>query len=124
MKFLLHGPSLISNLVNILLLLSHPLNIHIMTSTSPILLILGFGPNVGQHVMQSFAAKGYKIALSSRKSKEEDSTKDQAHIPSDLSNPSSVIDLFSKVKERLGLPSVVVYNGTPYLKTCPNLLLT
>ena len=79
-------------------------------SSSPVILILGAGPNIGQHVAQAFAAKGYKIALTSRKAKDE-STGEQLNISSDLSDPKSVVDVFSKVKETLGLPSVVVYNG-------------
>lgn len=80
-------------------------------STSPIILILGAGPNIGQHVARAFAAKSYKVALASRKIKEEDSTTDQVNISSDLSDPESVIGVFAKVKTLLGLPSVVVYNG-------------
>ena len=80
-------------------------------SSSPVLLILGAGSNVGQSVAQAFAAKGYKIALVSRSLKEEESTQDQLNISADLSDPDSIIQIFSKVKESLGLPSVVVYNG-------------
>jgi len=87
-----------------------------MSTTSPILLILGSGPNVGHHVIRAFAAKGNKVALASRRLKEEDSTADQIYITSDLSDPDSVINVFSKVKELLGLPSVVVYNGKNDLK--------
>lgn len=82
-----------------------------MSSTTPIALILGSGPNVGRSVAQALAAKGYKIAVASRKLKEGDSIKDQVHIASDLSDPNSVVNVFSKVKELLGIPSVVVYNG-------------
>ena len=83
-----------------------------MSSTSPILLILGSGPNIGKHVARAFAAKGYKVALASRKPNEESSTADQVHISSDLSDPNSVPGVFAKVKETLGgPPSVVVYNG-------------
>lgn len=80
-------------------------------STSPILLILGAGSNVGQSVAKEFASKGYRVALAARRLKEEDSTSQELHIPADLSNPSSVAEIFSKVKEKLGVPSVVVYNG-------------
>ena len=85
-----------------------------MSSPSPIILILGSGANIGHHVARAFAAKGYKVALTSRKQKEangEDS-KNQIHIASDLSDPESVAGVFSKVKSQLGHPpSVVVYNG-------------
>lgn len=82
-----------------------------MASTSPVLLILGSGANVGQHVSRAFAAKGYKVALASRSQKEEDSSKDQYNVSCDLSDPGSIVGVFSKVKAALGLPSVVVYNG-------------
>ncbi|KAI9656896.1 MAG: hypothetical protein M1821_003535 [Bathelium mastoideum] len=100
-----------------------------MSSTSPVILILGSGPNVGQNVAQAFAAKGYKVALASRKLKEEESTAEQVNISSDLSDPKSVIEVFSKVKASLGLPSVVVYNGKsvsryskPLLRNLANIL--
>jgi NAD(P)-dependent dehydrogenase (short-subunit alcohol dehydrogenase family) len=82
-----------------------------MASTSPVILILGSGPNIGQHVASAFAAKGYKVALASRSHKEEDGNADQVHISADLSDPRSVKGIFSKVEVSLGLPSVVVYNG-------------
>ncbi|KAL9058635.1 MAG: hypothetical protein Q9162_001642 [Coniocarpon cinnabarinum] len=82
-----------------------------MASTSPILLILGAGSNVGQHVAQAFAAKGYRIALTARKAKEEENTSTRVNISSDLSNPESVVGVFTKVKQLLGTPSVVVYNA-------------
>lgn len=82
-----------------------------MASISPVILILGSGPNIGQHVARAFAAKGYKVALVSRSLKEEDSNTDQVHISADLSDPRSVKGIFSKVEASLGLPSVVVYNS-------------
>lgn len=86
-----------------------------MSTSSPVVLILGSGPNVGSSVARGFAAKGYKVALVSRSLKEGDSTADQVSIPADLSDPDSVIAAFSKVKASLGLPSVVIYNGRPLL---------
>ncbi|KAI4160575.1 MAG: hypothetical protein LQ342_005596 [Letrouitia transgressa] len=82
-----------------------------MSSTSPVILILGSGANIGQHVARTFATKGYKVALASRSLKEEESTSDQLKISSDLSDPDSVSGVFSKVKASLGLPSVVIYNA-------------
>ena len=82
-----------------------------MPNASPVVLILGSGANVGQHVAKAFAAKGYKVALTSRSLKEEDSTADQALVPGDLSDPNAVAGVFSKVKALLGIPSVVIYNG-------------
>ena len=81
-----------------------------MCSTHPIILILGAGANVGDHVTRAFSAKGYKVALASRKLKEE-STANGVNVQGDLSDPEAVPRIFSKVKELLGIPSVVVYNG-------------
>jgi NAD(P)-dependent dehydrogenase (short-subunit alcohol dehydrogenase family) len=82
-----------------------------MPNTSPVILILGAGSNIGNHVARAFAAKGYKVALAARRLKEADNNADQINIPSDLSDPSSVVNAFSKVKSLLGVPSVVIYNG-------------
>lgn len=78
--------------------------------TSPVLLLFGAGPNIGAGVARAFAAKGYKIALASR-TKKEDFVADQKHYPSDLSDPLSIAGTFAKVRQDLGIPSVVVYNG-------------
>jgi NAD(P)-dependent dehydrogenase (short-subunit alcohol dehydrogenase family) len=80
-------------------------------SYQKVALVLGSGPNVGLHVSRAFAAKGYKVALASRSSKTEESASDLVHFQVDLSDPSSVPELFTKVKDSLGTPSVVVYNG-------------
>jgi NAD(P)-dependent dehydrogenase (short-subunit alcohol dehydrogenase family) len=82
-----------------------------MPNTSPVILILGAGSNIGHHVARAFAAKGYKVALAARRLKEADNNADQINIPSDLSDPSSVVNAFSKVNSLLGVPSVVIYNG-------------
>ncbi|GAB7353354.1 hypothetical protein MBLNU459_g3839t1 [Dothideomycetes sp. NU459] len=82
-----------------------------MTSTSPVVLILGAGANIGQHVAQAFATKGYKVALVARSVSEGDSTADRVYISSDLSDPNNVVKIFSTVEALLGVPSVVVYNA-------------
>ena len=83
-------------------------------SSSPIVLILGAGANIGQGVARAFASKGYKIALVSRNPKDfQSGAQEQVHIGGDLSDPSSIPGIFTKVKSALGIPSVVVYNGQP-----------
>ncbi|KAM0807814.1 putative short-chain dehydrogenase [Seiridium cardinale] len=91
-----------------------------MSSGSPVLLILGSGANIGQSVARAFHAKGYKIALTSRKPKQEHSADGYVSISSDLSDPESVVRVFSQVKEKLGIPSVVVYNAGAAAKNDPN----
>jgi NAD(P)-dependent dehydrogenase (short-subunit alcohol dehydrogenase family) len=82
-----------------------------MTGTSPVILIFGAGPNIGQAVALTFASKGYRVALVARSLREADSTDKQLNITSDLANPDDVVNAFTKVKKVLGIPSVVVYNG-------------
>ena len=82
-----------------------------MSTTSPIILILGAGPRIGANVGKAFASKGYKVALTSRKVSETSNTANEIHIQSDFANPDTVVDTFSQVKASLGIPSVVVYNG-------------
>lgn len=86
-----------------------------MPSTSPVILILGAGPNIGQSVARLFASKGYKVALAARSLKEADSTDKQLNIPCDFSKTDDVVSAFQKVKKVFGIPSVVVYNGRPLI---------
>jgi NAD(P)-dependent dehydrogenase (short-subunit alcohol dehydrogenase family) len=81
-----------------------------MAATSPIALILGAGPNVGQAVARKFASNGYKVALAARSVKETDNTDEQLNIPTDLSKTDDVVNAFAKVMKAFGVPSVVVYN--------------
>lgn len=84
-----------------------------MAGAFPVLLVLGAGPNIGQTVARAFASKGYKVAIASRSMNEADSTDGQLNIKSDFSNTDDVVNAFKKVKDVLGIPSVVVYNGMP-----------
>lgn len=83
-----------------------------MSASSPVVLILGAGANIGQAVGKAFASRGYKVAFASRRANEQDKSADRVHIAADFSHPESVGEVFSKVKASLGLPCVVVYNGT------------
>lgn len=81
-----------------------------MPSTSPVVLILGAGPNIGKALARTFAAGGYKVGLAARSLKEADSTDNQLNIPSDFSKTDDVVNAFGKVKKVFGIPSVVIYN--------------
>lgn len=93
-----------------------------MAAKSPVALILGAGPNIGQAVARTFASKGYKVALASRSLKEADSTENQLNIPSDFSKTDDVVNAFTKVKKVFGIPSVVIYNGKPSSPAVPSLV--
>ncbi|KAF4947793.1 hypothetical protein FGADI_10126 [Fusarium gaditjirri] len=83
-----------------------------MAAKSPIVLILGSGPNIGQSVARKFASQGFRVVIASRSQKEADSTDKQLNIKTDLTKPLEVTDAFSKVKTTFGTPSVVVYNAS------------
>ena len=83
----------------------------------PVILILGAGANVGTHVARSFAAKGYRVALTSRTSRDQETDNGDLHLQSDLTDPGSVAGVFAKVRDLLGPPSVVVYNGESTLSS-------
>ncbi|KAK9378650.1 uncharacterized protein V2V93DRAFT_375461 [Kockiozyma suomiensis] len=90
-----------------------------MAGKSPVILILGAGPNIGQAVARTFASKGYKVALASRSLNEADSTANSLHISSDFANPDDVVNAFKKVNNVFGIPSVVVYNASSVTVTSP-----
>jgi short-subunit dehydrogenase len=82
-----------------------------MAAKSPVVLILGAGSNIGKSVASLFSSKGYKVGLAARSLKEADSTETQLNIPTDLSKPNDAVNAYNKTKEKLGIPSVIVYNG-------------
>ncbi|KAH8675579.1 hypothetical protein BX600DRAFT_453019 [Xylariales sp. PMI_506] len=90
-----------------------------MAGKSPVILILGAGPNIGQAVARTFASKGYKVALAARSLKEADSTDNQLNITSDFANTDDVVKAFKRVREVLGIPSVVVYNAASFTPSPP-----
>jgi len=60
-----------------------------MSGVAPGLLILGSGANVGAGVARAFATKGYKVASTLRKPREDGKEKTDLHIQSDLSDADS-----------------------------------
>ena len=90
-----------------------------MPGTSPVILILGVGPNIGQAVARTFASRGYKVALAARSLDEADSTDNQLNITSDFTNSDDVVNAFKRVNKVFGIPSVVVYNGKPWYLRMP-----
>jgi NAD(P)-dependent dehydrogenase (short-subunit alcohol dehydrogenase family) len=85
-----------------------------MPSDTPVLLVLGAGPNIGASVAKQFAADGYKVVLTSRKPPTEQEGS-YSYVQGDLSQSKSVDTIFSEVRKLYGDPSVVVYNGMPGL---------
>jgi NAD(P)-dependent dehydrogenase (short-subunit alcohol dehydrogenase family) len=81
-------------------------------SVSPVALILGAGRGVGLSVGAMLKSKGYKVALASRNPAEGLDEEGYLPIKVDLSDPSSLSDVFANCEGNLGQSaSVVVYNG-------------
>ncbi|TQW01082.1 hypothetical protein IF1G_01013 [Cordyceps javanica] len=88
-----------------------------MSAAKPVLLILGSGANIGDGVARAFAAKGYRVAATSRSEKPKPEQvpayATDLHIKSDLEEPSSVPAVFEKVKEVLGQAPTAALTFTP-----------
>lgn len=79
---------------------------------SKIILILGAGPNIGLNIARVFSSKGsYKTVIVSRNPKEEVIKGSDLSLQADFTNPNSIKGIFDEVKEKFGVPNVVVYNG-------------
>lgn len=86
-------------------------NLPTMTS-SPVVFILGAGPRIGASVAESFAAKGYKVAIASRKGTDSKTSEGFLSVKADLADPASIPALFEKVTGEFNVaPSVVIYNA-------------
>ncbi|KAJ8058033.1 hypothetical protein OCU04_013206 [Sclerotinia nivalis] len=82
---------------------------------SKIILILGGGPNVGLNVARVFSSKGsYKTVTVSRSPKEELIKASDLSLQADFSDPKSIKGIFDEVKQKFGVPNVVVYNAHAY----------
>ncbi|KAI0845084.1 hypothetical protein F5Y00DRAFT_265937 [Daldinia vernicosa] len=83
-------------------------------SAPPVLLFLGAGKKLGTLVPAIFAEAGYKIAVVARTPKEEFEKRGYYQVQADFNNPESIPEVFAKVRENVGIPTVVVYNAVQY----------
>lgn len=91
-------------------------------SAPPVLLFLGAGKKLGTQVPAIFAEAGYKIAVVARTPKEEFEKRGYYQVQADFNNPESIPEVFAKVRENVGIPTVVVYNGMLILYYVENLV--
>jgi hypothetical protein len=94
--------------------LSYISNIIYTMSAKPVLLVLGAGSNIGKALALKFSSAGYGIALAARSIA--DGITPEGHLGikvdlSDLSDPSSIVSDFAKVKSTLGTPNTIIYNA-------------
>lgn len=76
-----------------------------------IALVFGYGPRVGADVARAYSKNGYKVAVVSRSQQTGKDVEGYLALEADLSDPTTVQTVFTTVIEKLGRPSVVVYNG-------------
>ncbi|KAI0185465.1 hypothetical protein EV127DRAFT_441538 [Xylaria flabelliformis] len=89
-------------------------------SYEKIILIVGAGPRLGAGIASRFRDGGYKVALAARSLTTGLSAEGTLEIKIDLSDPTSVPQMFETVKQFWGIPNVVVYNGAKRLLTPPD----
>ncbi|KAJ7631917.1 hypothetical protein DFH06DRAFT_1438407 [Mycena polygramma] len=79
--------------------------------------IIGAGKNVGQNTAAALKAKGYKVAIGSRKPVI-DQVKKDGHFPVaiDAQSVESVQKAFAQINKELGPPNVVIFNASTFVK--------
>lgn len=88
-------------------------------AAAPIILVLGAGGNIGAAVSRRFQSAGYRVALVSRSATESAPSGGSPNVvtlKADLTDPSTIAPLFSRVSSAFGgsspaVPSVVVFNA-------------
>lgn len=87
--------------------------------SKPVIAVVGAGPGVGLAVAKRFSREGFVVALIARRPDaiadyvvEIQRTGGEAHgFPADAADEASLQRAFAEIKERLGAPSVLVYNA-------------
>jgi NAD(P)-dependent dehydrogenase (short-subunit alcohol dehydrogenase family) len=81
--------------------------------SSPVLLVIGAGPNIGLSLLKKFKEEGYQTAAVARTPKDSIADFVDKFYPSDLTGPpENMEEVFKQVQKDLGDPTVVVFNGT------------
>ena len=78
--------------------------------SKPIAIIFGAGKNVGAAASTAFADKGYRVVLVAR-TINTTYNDDEMFLVADLSKSGTVCDVFAKVRQSWGEPSLVLYNA-------------
>jgi len=79
---------------------------------SKVAIIFGVGARTGYGIAQKFAREGFKVAVTSRTVTEGVTPEGYLAIKADLAKAELIPSVFQTVKSKLGVPSVVIYNGS------------
>ena len=88
-------------------------------NTSESLLIVGAGPGLSASLGRLFKSEGMKIVLAARNIKKLEplaSDIDALCIECDAANPDHVRKMFEKVDNKIGSPSIVIYNPSARIR--------
>lgn len=81
---------------------------------APVVLIFGSGANIGAALVKHFLAADYHVATVSRSPGASASTSDLLHIQADLSDPSAIPNIFTRLLSTPGwttFPAVIIWNA-------------
>lgn len=88
-------------------------------SSTPVLLLLGAGSNLGSSIGTTFSKAGYRVALVARSHEPGLQKNGYFHIRADLGDAGCMPGIFEEVTKNMGIPTVVVYNGLSILSFSP-----
>lgn len=88
--------------------------------SSPVILILGAGANIGTAVARKFSQEGYKVAAAARNVKKDVADVSDLTVKADFNDPTSIKGVFDEVNSKVGIPNVVLYNAAAIKPTAPN----
>jgi NAD(P)-dependent dehydrogenase (short-subunit alcohol dehydrogenase family) len=88
--------------------------------STPVILILGAGANIGAAVARKFSQEGFKIATAARSVHKDIADISSHTVKADFNDPTSIKGVFDEVNSKVGIPNVVVYNAATAKGTSPN----
>jgi NAD(P)-dependent dehydrogenase (short-subunit alcohol dehydrogenase family) len=89
-----------------------------MAEQKPVAVITGVGPGLGAALARKFA-RGYAVAINARKTDFLHSLADEIkkaggtvlEVPADIGDAVQVLAMFKTIRERLGVPELLLYNA-------------
>ena len=90
-----------------------------MNTSDKVAIITGAGTGIGKHTTLAFLREGYSVALAGRREEPLQTTVAEASVdesktlivPTDVSNPESVQNLFAQTKEKFGRLDILFNNA-------------
>src|SRR5690349_15596492 len=95
-----------------------------MRAEGPVAVVTGAGSGIGRRVSLELVAVGYRVVLAGRRVSTLDETAAAAPestlvVPTDVTDPAAVRDLFARARDRYGRVDVLFNNAGAFGKTAP-----